>query len=73
VIVFLWPQIHGSNKWYGYDFVSGGFWERQLELVYEHADGVVIWTPHGRMRTEFDPHAAWWVVTESFARKVAVK
>src|SRR5690606_15270403 len=66
VIAFLWPQVHGSSARHGHEFVSGDFWRVQLETVYRHADGFVIWTPHGNERTEFDPRAGWWLATREF-------
>lgn len=68
VIAFLWPQIHDSNLINGLEFVSGEFWQLQLETVYRHADGVLIWTPHGSNKTIFNPTAEWWRVTEQFVQ-----
>lgn len=43
VIVFIWPQYHESNMFFGLDYIDKEFWSLQLEIAYKHADGVVIW------------------------------
>lgn len=69
VIVYLWPQYHGSNKILGYKFVDGKFWRMQLETVYQHADGAVIWTPWGKHKTKWDGTAEWVIETQKFAQE----
>jgi len=66
VIVFMWPQLHGSNKKEGYSFVNYEFWRIQLETAYKYADGIALWTPWGKHRTEFNPEAEWWKATLDF-------
>lgn len=66
VIAFLWPQVHQSSLFSKLEFVNYEFWTLQLETVYEYADGIIIWTPWGEMRTPFDPLADWWKATQDF-------
>ena len=43
VYAFLWPQYHESNRVLGLHPLDPDYWELQLNTVYQHADGVVIW------------------------------
>lgn len=71
VIAFLWPQYHGSapqpltNR-----FIDGDFWRLQLETVFRYADGAIIWTPHGKLRTNWDPNAEWVKETILFSKRL---
>jgi len=66
VVPFIWPQYHGSNRLRKNDYINGHFWRRQLELMYKHADGVVIWTPHAGGNIPWKENAEWWQATKSF-------
>lgn len=63
VYVFLWPQYTERNKELGYTFVPTEFWQRQLSVACQHADGVVIWggwDPPNKRRASWDENARWW-------------
>lgn len=65
VIAFIWPQYHGSNKLLDGRYIDAKFWRLQLETLYEHADGVVIWSPYTnapQWRSDFP----WWQATREF-------
>lgn len=62
VYAFLWPYYHESNRKLSGTPLRGDYWRRQLKLVREHADGVVIW---GGWQQRWDPNAAWWLETLS--------
>lgn len=67
VIVFLWPEYHKKN---GLDyFIDGEYWKFQLETVYKHADGVVIWGPKIN-NIKWDEQWPWWVETKKFIKRV---
>lgn len=40
---FLWPLYHNSNELNGEALIEQDFFNSQLELVYELADGVIVW------------------------------
>ena len=69
VIPFLWPRFHPSSDigGDGMIYLSSSYWRRQLEFVYLHADGVVIWNDG---RTEpWSDDMPWWQATLSFIRQ----
>jgi hypothetical protein len=69
VIVFLWPQYHGSSLLHRHEHIDKEFWRIQLETVYEHADGVIIWTPWGEHISDWNPNSGWWKATIEFIEK----
>jgi hypothetical protein len=69
VIAFVWPQYHGSNKAKKYKFIDYKFWLLQLQVVYQHADGIVIWSPGGTHQSAWNPEAEWWQATKDFIQK----
>ncbi len=71
VIVFLWPQIHFSNRLSGGDFINGEFWKEQLRFVYENADGLVIWSQK-RGSPKWDENWEWWLATNDFIDQIKV-
>jgi hypothetical protein len=73
VIAYLWPQYHESNKELGDKHIDKEFWKMQLETVYEHADGVVIWTPWIDEQGDWNPDAEWWQATVEFINKHNLK
>lgn len=66
VIPFIWPQYHGSNKLRSLNTIDYDYWKMQLETVYKHADGVVIWSPAGKARSDWNDNADWWRATIDF-------
>lgn len=66
VIAYLWPQYHNSSRFRSLDLIDKDFWRLQLETVYEHADGVVLWSPTGKMQLDWDENAGWWQATKEF-------
>lgn len=73
VIAFLWPQYHESNKELAHNHIDKEFWKMQLETVYEHADGVVIWKPWIDGKKDWNPDAGWWQATVEFINKHNLK
>ncbi|MGE0643573.1 MAG: hypothetical protein AB7P24_07885 [Nitrospira sp.] len=72
VYAFLWPQYHDSNKKLRLQPIEPEYWELQLETVYQHADGVVIWGGWGDKGPEsWNEEAPWWNVTKRFLNRIA--
>ena len=70
VYAFLWPQYHESNRVLGLRPLDPDYWELQLNTVYQHADGVVIWGGWGDHGPEsWNEEAPWWQVTKRFLRR----
>jgi len=69
VIPFIWPQYHSSNKLHKFNFIDYSYWRIQLETIYEHADGVVIWSPAGKARSSWVVDAEWWKATLDFLKE----
>ncbi len=69
VIPFLWPQYHGSGQT-PYQLIDGYYWRRQLEIVYRHADSVVLWGPPSSNDPGWDDNAEWWQETLSFMQSL---
>ncbi len=70
VYAFLWPQYHESNRMIGLRPLDPDYWELQLNTVYQHADGVVIWGGWGANGPElWNEEAPWWQVTKRFMRR----
>lgn len=67
VYAFVWPQYHESNRILRKRYIPYDYWRLQLQTVYEHADGIVIWggREHGRA-AKWDEDAAWWTATKRF-------
>lgn len=68
VYPFLWPQYHNSAPAdLRFQYIDSAYWEVQLQTVYEHADGLVIWGgwdyANDRSAT-WDDNAAWWLATK---------
>jgi hypothetical protein len=68
VYPFLWPQYHeGGNVKPIRKFIELDFWKLQLSLVYQEADGVIVWGGYGDNTTlQWDENAPWWQYTKSF-------
>jgi hypothetical protein len=72
VYAFLWPQYHNSNSKLGLQPVEPDYWELQLNTVYQHADGVVIWGGGGKHgRESWNEAAPWWQVTKRFMQRLS--
>ncbi len=71
VYAFLWPQFHESNRVLGLRPLDPDYWELQLNTVYQHADGVVIWGGWGDKGPEsWNEEAPWWQVTKQFIKRI---
>jgi len=71
VYAFLWPQYHESNRLLGLRPLDPDYWELQLNTVYQHADGVVIWGGWGANGPEsWNEEAPWWQVTKQFMMRI---
>jgi len=71
VYAFLWPQYHESNRVLGLRPLDPDYWEVQLNTVYQHADGVVIWGGWGDNGPEsWNEEAPWWQVTKQFMSRL---
>ena len=56
VIPFIWPRFHpGGSMGADEAELPVAFWERQLDLVSEHADGAYLWDRHAT------PEGAAWL------------
>jgi hypothetical protein len=65
VIPFLWPQYHNRNPILKDRLIDGKFWRAQLDIVYQNADGVVIWSPYTNAGL-WGENSAWWLETKEF-------
>ncbi len=71
VYAFLCPQYHESNRLLGLHSLDPDYWELQLNTVYQHADGVVIWGGWGTNGPEpWNEEAPWWQVTKRFMNRI---
>ena len=71
VYAFLWPQYHESNRVLGLRPLDPDYWELQLNTVYQHADGLVIWGGWGENGPEsWNEETPWWQVTKRFLRRL---
>ena len=71
VYAFLWPQYHESNRLLGLHPLDQDYWELQLNTVYQHADGVVIWGGWGANGPEpWNEEAPWWQTTKRFMNRI---
>ncbi|MBV1929198.1 MAG: hypothetical protein KUG81_06765 [Gammaproteobacteria bacterium] len=73
VIVFLWPQYHGSNWLHGGDYINGDYWRLQLETAYKHADGIIIWggwDDKAKRHLNWVDDLEWWKETKSFIKRI---
>ncbi len=70
IYAFIWPEYHPSVRKNNEvrEFVSYDYWYAQLEMVYQQADGVVIWTPSA-IRFDWNENAPWWLATKDFIAK----
>jgi hypothetical protein len=69
VYAFIWPQYHDSNKELGLDWIPEETWARQLRVLAQHADGVVIWGGWNfsrRRPLNWNERAPWWRATRAF-------
>jgi hypothetical protein len=76
VIAFLWPQFKKSDQTYSQEYIPADFWRVQLETVYEHADGVVIWggwDDKRRGKADWSEDLAWWQVLKRFIRDKSIQ
>lgn len=72
VYAFVWPQYHDSNKKLRLQPIEPEYWELQLNTVYQHADGLVIWGGWGDKGPEsWNEEAPWWEVTKRFLGRIA--
>ena len=73
VYAFLWPQYHESNHLIGLKPIEPDYWELQLNTVYQHADGIVIWGGWGQDGPElWNEDAPWWQVTKRFMNRIDI-
>lgn len=70
VYAFLWFEYHNSNKKLAGQPIPAQFWRRQLNLVYELADGVVIW---GGYQQPWNPDADWLRTLEEWQNGKNIK
>ncbi len=70
VYPYLWPEYHdaASPELRGKP-IPAAYWRLQLETVYEHADGVVIW---GGWQKTWDEQAPWWQETLKFLKEKGI-
>lgn len=63
VYAYITPYYIKSDEPYSKTPLEPEFWRKQLETVYKHADGLVIWT--GPLK-QWDEDAPWWKITKEF-------
>ena len=72
VYPFILPEYHdgGDPKLRG-TYLSPSFWNKQLELLYNESDGIIIWggwnlSKENYGAREWDDNAQWWNTTKKF-------
>ena len=66
VYAYIWPQYHEGNKEKKGTFINRRFWRKQLELVYELADGAVVWGGWNNGPMKWNENEEWWLETKEF-------
>lgn len=78
IYAFIWPQYNNvpSKHNLGFTFIDTDVWRKQLELIYELCDGVVIWTHYNDKngsKINFSTQSPWFQETLSFMRSKGIK
>lgn len=64
IIPFVWPDYHrGLVPKFAGQQLPADWWEEQIALIREHADGVVVWSEPG---TAFEADAPWVGVLQRY-------
>lgn len=70
VYPFIWPQYVQSKGPLSLTYIPRSQWARELQVIGDNADGVVIWGGIGRTASEgtpkWDESAPWWQQTLAF-------
>lgn len=69
VYAVLWWQFLGNEPGQADVYVGDDLWKTQLELAFQHADGIIFWggyDPVTNRPEPWDENAAWWQVTKQF-------
>ena len=70
IYFYIWPQYDGSSSGeVNAQFIDTARWKFLLELIYEKANGAVIWTSNKDSlgnTLSWDPGRPWWTVTKEF-------
>lgn len=70
VYPFIWPQYVQSKGPLSLTYIPRSVWSRELKVVGDNADGVVIWGGIARTASEgtpkWDESAPWWQETLAF-------
>jgi hypothetical protein len=70
VYPFLWPEYHDSAPLFAHSPIDPDYWELELNTVYQHADGVVIWGGYSNGPDPWNEDAPWWQVTKRFLNRI---
>lgn len=78
IYAFIWPQYNPVPKRHklGYSFVEREKWKRQLELLYELCDGIVIWSHYRDEKGNdilFDLNMPWFQETVEFITRKKIR
>lgn len=69
VYAFLMPYYHESNQLLGGSYLERDYWELELRVVRQHADGLVVWGGWGPNGLEpWNDDAVWWQVLKEFLK-----
>jgi hypothetical protein len=63
VYAFILMVYHDSNPTLRGQLIPQDYWQRQLRVLSQVADGVVIW---GGYKLNWDEEAGWWLATKDF-------
>jgi hypothetical protein len=63
VYAFISMTYHNSSPTLGGQLIPQDYWQRQLRVLSQVADGVVIW---GGYTLNWDEEAGWWLATKDF-------
>lgn len=77
IYAFVWPQYNPDpNDSLGFQFLDTKVWRKELELIYELCDGVVIWTHYSDKNGKliyFDKNMPWFIETQAFIKSKKIK
>lgn len=76
VYVFLWPYYSEKSPVHAREPLPRDYWRLQLQTVYEHADGVVIWggwDPARWAPAAWDENAEWWHELRAFISQIRMQ
>jgi len=75
IYVFLWPYFSEKSKYKPLSPLPEDYWKMELEVVWEYADGVIIWggwDPVIKGPAQWKNDFSWWVTLKEFMREKGI-